>query len=692
MPPPPKETPAVEEENDPDHRIKRVMSTLKSSRHSHRGGRHFERPPATAFSAGALSEAAMDAQLMAAEAVTRVINAASSMLYERYLVAREDAFVSARMRQDIVGLGSWATPVIDSLAATGAWGTEPEPTPPPADAWVRGAVPARAPTEPRRDLAVPRETTPGEAAVAARQAAAAAAKQAAFEAARRARVAGFFPEKGGSRPIGGPSSAPPSPARSATARHCAGTAVCESPASMTRATSPPATASNKSLGAAAAAEISRAAAAEIAATAATARDSARAAAAASRAEAALVAKLANTAFTLDESGGIVLVNSIAPEDFPPLAAAVTSSIEFDGVDFDSAGAFGGAGRAARRRRAAAAAKAAAAGDGKSVEESRREAAKKFDARSKGSNSPSTVGGGGRGGGAGEDGSISTFSRRAGSVRSHGAQDVSARRRAAAADPRFFRESQSLPQTSMLVSEGLTGGSGEFDGDAESSSSPSRGASPPPRLTVSPGVRIAEGGVVFTAPQQGDPRFPSRAAVEAAAKLGGGGARTFSRPLPRRGDGLRVGTPPASPTVPSVMPSAAAATSATTSVAVARDPFGAFHPQMDRPTISPPLTPSSPIEHVLVGGAYAVAQKLKKTGSYSEQARSEIVSSMTAVAPGALGSSSALSSAPLRVVETGTSVERRALFDLALVERERLNRLDQNPYVANAGAVSPTRRL
>ncbi len=88
--------------------------------------------------------------------------------------------------------------------------------------------------------------------------------------------------------------------------------------------------------------------------------------------------------------------------------------------------------------------------------------------------------------------------------------------------------------------------------------------------------------------------------------------------------------------------------------------------------------------MLVGGAYAVAQKLKRTGSYSgELLRSDGIASMTAVAPGAVGSSSALMSAPLRVVESGTSQERRALFDLALVERERLNRLDQNPYVRDA---------
>jgi hypothetical protein len=383
------------------------------------------------LSASACSEAVGDA-------LERLYQSCGDLLYERYLAAKEADFVSRRTLQDLQLLVGWELPTVccEYPARPGRWAVDAEPTPAPLDTWTRAALPLRAASAPRRDLAQRRATTAAEDAAARATAAVEAAARTAAEAVSAARrEAALLPLS---------SKGAPSPSRRSAGAGAAGAAVSRRSGGGSGAPSPA-----RAMGAGGR-SLSR-----------EGREDAKAAARRIRE---LEKRLKGQPYTLDERGGVLLVERVAPEDMPAFSPQAQSSVE------DVGGEGVGGGWGARR--------GGAGGSG---------------------------GGGGswRGaGGAGSAGKVgSPRSPDGGSVTSLQSHSVagggglgnrSTRQAAAKDDPRFFKETLVLPQPSMLAALALEAAAGE---DV-----------PPgaPRLAVSPGVAVREGGRTFVgAPRAGD---------------------------------------------------------------------------------------------------------------------------------------------------------------------------------------------
>ncbi len=411
------------------------------------------------------------------DVLERLYQSGGDLLYERYLQRREADFIARRTLQDLNLLVEWELPTVcaQQPAQPGRWAVDAEPAPPPLDTWTRSALPLRAASEPRRDLAQRRATTAAEDAAARATAAVEAAARAAAEAASAARREAAL----------SPVAAPPSPARRGASGATGG-----SVGSAARAASRRVGGGGGGGGGSGAPSPARAAGAGGRSLSREGREDAKAAARRIRE---LEKRLKGQPFTVDERGGVVLVERVAPEDMPPFSPQAQSSVE----DPDDEEGGGGGGRGAARRGGAGSRR----GGGGSAP---RAPLSPSDGGSVSSLASHPLAGGG------------------------GLGNRSVRQMAAKEDPRFFKETLELPQASMLAALAAEAAAAGED-------------APPgaPRLAVSPGVSVREGGRTFVgAPRPGHAAPPGVApapstarpaplAVEGGAGEGGAGSSSSS---------------------------------------------------------------------------------------------------------------------------------------------------------------------
>ena len=433
----------------------------------------------------------MESLAAASDALEAIIEAGGSILYERYLAGRQAGFVAQRTLQDLKHLIAWELPTLDAEApGARGWACEGEPLAAPLDTWARSALPTRAPGQPRADQAFRREQTPAELAAAAAGAAREAAEARAREERRHAPAAG---------------AAAPSPA--ARARGDASSAVAASPSPQ------------RQRGAGAGAQprgqprpMSQ---------------ERKAAVTDKLARQALQKRLAGRDYTLDERGGVVLVDKVEEDALPPLSPQALSAVEAEGGGEGGAPSrAGGSLRSgpthhSRRSGAPSAAAAAAA------------AAAQAAALAKGA----------RAGALGEAGSVATMR----TLKSAGGASVrttlTQRQLAAKSDARYFTESLTLPQPSVTAA--LAAAAEALDALHRPGASVE--ASPPASArglgafspSLSPGVVVTEGGRTLTGGGVAeDPRHASRAAVKAQAQaqlLGSPGRSEWEGGASERGD-------------------------------------------------------------------------------------------------------------------------------------------------------------
>jgi hypothetical protein len=151
-----------------------------------------------------------ESYVAALSVIDAIVENGGALLYERYLASKEKEFAVERMAASLQHVVDWQLPTVDGateyadpnysgpIAAlpafavmTGSWECEPEPLPAPLDSWARAVVPMRLPDMRRREVLLARRAAALEqealrAAAAREKAEAAAAAAGAAEQSARA--------------------------------------------------------------------------------------------------------------------------------------------------------------------------------------------------------------------------------------------------------------------------------------------------------------------------------------------------------------------------------------------------------------------------------------------------------------------------------------------------------------------------
>ena len=375
--------------------------------------------------------------------------------------------------------------------------------------------------------------------------------------------------------------------------------------------------------------------------------------------------VAGMAYSVDERGGIFLVQPVDGDALRPLGVSLDSSIELDKESLASGG-----GREARRRRMALAA-ASTIETGSSASQSplrRAPAPSSRSVPSRSSNGGSSVGGGSM-------------------AAAKNATSVSARRIAASSDPKFFRPTMALPQGSIFLDDDSLGSQGEGGGGSPRSFNNDE-SSLQPRASfvcpaVSPGVRVVEGEKSFIGSARvEDPLRPSKVSIVNASKTDHGlgpnpPSRTFWHPMalptplaPTPANALSgIDTRAAKPTLDLRLLSSSAG---------ADSDFLLSEPSSPR-AVTPRTTPSSQdLSGMVQGGAYAVAIRLRKTGKLGASSLGD-ESPVPEFTPGAKGSSRNLVKSPITLMETGQPIDRATLLNLQAAEAKLIKKISTNPF-------------